>query len=105
MNREEYLKTFEEITKTMLETTRKKNADYTNNSDNPFANFEMVELISGGAITTEQGFLTRMTDKIMRLGTFIKSGVLQVADEKVEDTALDLAIYLILFVCYLRSKK
>lgn len=105
MNREEYLTEFEKITSTMLETTRKKNADYSGSSDNPFHNFEMVEQISGRAVTTEQGFLTRMTDKIMRFGTFVKVGVLQVADEKVEDTLLDLAVYCILCVCYLRSKK
>jgi hypothetical protein len=103
MNKEQYLQTFKEITDQMYETTKRKNADYTGDTDNPFKNFEMVESI--GFATTEQGFMTRITDKIMRVSTFVKTGILKVADEKVEDTLLDCAVYCILFVCYLRSKR
>lgn len=105
MTREQYLVEFQKITETMLATTTAKNKDYSGSGDNPFHNFEMVEQISGGAISTEAGFLTRMTDKLMRFGTFVKVGVFEVADEKLEDTLLDLAVYCILCVCYLRSKK
>jgi hypothetical protein len=63
----------------------------------------MVESI--GFASTEQGFLTRITDKLMRVSTFVKTGILKVADEKVEDTLLDMANYCLLMICYLRSKK
>lgn len=100
--KEQYLTDFEAITKQMLETTRRKNNDYSY-GDEPFRNFTMVEQM--GIAMTEQGFLTRMTDKMMRLSTFVQGGTLQVADEKVEDTLVDLANYSILMLCYLRSKR
>lgn len=86
----------------MLELTKKKNNDYSKGED-PFKNFTMVEIM--GIASAEQGFLTRMTDKMMRLSTFVQDGELMVADEKVEDTLQDLAVYSILMICYLRSKE
>lgn len=102
MNREQYLAEFESITKQMLEITRAKNSDYTGDEAQPFKNFTMVETM--GAATTEQGFFTRMNDKMMRFAGFLKNGTLKVADEKIEDTLMDLANYCILCICYLRSK-
>ena len=58
-----------------------------------------------GIASTEQGFLTRMMDKISRVNSFVKQGTLNVADEKIEDTLMDLANYAILMAGYLRSKK
>jgi hypothetical protein len=103
MNREQYLAAFKEITDRMYETTKAKNHDYTGNSDDPFVNFRFVEMM--GVCSTEQGFFTRMTDKMSRIAGFIKTGVLKVSDEKIEDTLIDLAVYCLLFVCYLRSKR
>lgn len=96
---------FKEITDKMYETTKRKNSDYTGDSSDAFKNFTMVESITQGGITAEQGFFTRMMDKMMRFAGFVKNGTLQVADEKIEDTVLDLAVYCILFVCYRRSKR
>lgn len=100
-----YLEHFKKITDEMFETTKRKNADYTGDDSDAFKNFTAVELMTGGAVTTEEGFFTRMTDKMMRFGGFIRNGVLKVQDEKIEDTILDLAVYCILFVCYRRSKR
>jgi hypothetical protein len=102
MTRQEYLAEFEKLTKQMLETTTKKNSDYSH-GDAPFKNFTMVEVL--GVATAEQGFLTRMIDKMMRISTFVQTGVLKVEDEKVEDTLIDLATYSLLMICYLRSKR
>jgi len=104
VSQEDYLQRFKEITDEMYETTKRKNSDYTGDSCNAFKNFTMVEELSSGKISTEEGFFTRMTDKMMRFGGFIKNGTLKVADEKIEDTLLDLAVYCILFVVYRRSK-
>jgi hypothetical protein len=101
MTRAEYLEEFKKLTDKMYDTTYRKNSDYTNGED-PFKNFKMVETL--GVATTEQGFVTRMTDKMMRLATFAAGGKLMVADEKIEDTLLDLSVYSLLFICYLRSK-
>lgn len=104
MNQAEYLENFKKITEQMYETTYRKNTDYTGaDAGDPFKNFRAVELM--GVASAEQGFFTRMIDKMMRIGGFIKNGTLKVADEKVEDTLMDLAVYCILFICYLRDKK
>lgn len=87
----------------MQEITKAKNADYTGNSEDPFENFTLCERM--GIATTEQGFLTRMTDKISRVNTFAQNNELLVKDESVEDTLFDLANYCLLFAGYLRSKK
>jgi len=102
MNKEEYLAEFERLTSMMLEITKKKNSDYTGDESSPFKNFTMVETM--GFASTEQGFLTRITDKVMRVSSFVKHGTLEVEDEKVTDTLLDLSTYAILFICYLKSK-
>ena len=103
MNQEQYLQRFKELTDVMYDTTKRKNSDYTGGDTQPFKNFEMVEVL--GFATTEQGFMTRITDKVMRIAGFVKNGTLQVVDEKVTDTLLDCATYCLLMICYLESKK
>ena len=95
---------FKGITDEMFETTKRKNSDYTGDAGDAFRNFTQVEEQTGGAITTEQGFYTRMSDKWSRFSGFMKNGTLKVADEKIEDTLLDLAVYCILLVCFRRAK-
>lgn len=103
MTREEYLKFHEEFTDMMKAVTVAKNSDYTGSTDDPFANFKNVEVL--GICSTSQGFATRMMDKISRIASFIKKGTLEVKDESVKDTLMDLANYCILFAGYLESKK
>jgi hypothetical protein len=87
----------------MVEITISKNHDYTGDSDDPFANFRLVEAV--GVTTPEVGFLTRMLDKFARINSFVRKGILKVKDEKIEDTLLDLANYCILFAAFIKSKK
>jgi hypothetical protein len=103
MTKEEYFKFHEAFTRSMYEITKAKNADYTGASSDPFANFSRVETL--GICSTEQGFLTRMTDKLCRLASFAKQGTLQVKDESAQDTLKDLANYCILMSAYLESKR
>ena len=102
-SQEDYLRDFKIITDRMYEVTKAKNSDYTGDTTDPFKNFKQVELM--GICSAEQGFLTRMTDKIMRISSFVKKGELQVKDESVTDTLQDLAVYSILMLCYINSKK
>lgn len=102
MTQEQYLTEFKKITDEMYEVTKRKNTDYTNGNDDAFRNFKQVEFM--GICSAEQGFLTRMTDKMMRISSFVKNGELQVKDESVTDTLQDLATYSILMLCYIRSK-
>lgn len=95
----------EQKTRKMVEIARAKNADYAGASSDPFGNFRHVEDL--GIARTGQGFLTRMTDKLCRVATFEQKGALEVKDETVEDTLLDLANYSLLLAAwfaYLRSE-
>jgi hypothetical protein len=103
MNKDQYLAEFKLITEQMYEITKAKNNDYTNGNDDAFRNFRQVELM--GICSAEQGFLTRMVDKMMRISSFVNSGQLLVKDESVTDTLQDLANYSILMLCYIKSKK
>jgi hypothetical protein len=102
MNKTEYFEFAQSFFNECIEISRKKNADYTGGNDNPFSNFESVESLS---IKTEQGFLTRMMDKMARIGSFVSKGELQVKDESVADTLRDLANYSCLLAGYIKSKK
>lgn len=106
MTKKEYLQFHQNFCTLMVEITAKKNADYAGSGDDPFANFRQI----GGLVQTKDmdvvaiGFLTRMSDKFSRIGSFISRGELMVKDESVEDTLLDLANYSALFAGYLREQ-
>ncbi len=102
MNTKELIEFAESFFGGAIETMKKKNADYSGSSQNTFANFTAVEIYG---IKTEVGFMTRMTDKMARIASFIKNGELMVKDESVQDTLLDLANYSMLFAAYLESIK
>lgn len=102
MTKQEYFDFAKNFFDKCIEISEKKNADYTGKNNDPFSNFSSVETLG---ITTEQGFLTRMMDKMKRVASFVENGTLQVKDESVTDTLLDLANYACLFAGYLESKK
>lgn len=101
--REDFLVYFKDRLLRMEAICVAKNADYSGGDVDPFANFTRVEML--GITSAEVGFLTRMTDKLCRISTFVKKGVLQVKDESVEDTLLDLAIYSLLLAAYVNQKR
>ena len=102
MNKPQYFQFAEQFFGKCLEISKAKNADYTGGAADPFANFKAVEILG---ITTEQGFLTRMMDKMKRIASFAEKGELQVKDESVTDTLRDLANYACLLAGYIESKK
>lgn len=103
MNKNEYMSYHKSMCDRMVETTRKKNADYTGKTDDPFANFRRCEQLN--ICSVEVGFLTRMTDKMARINSLIQNGKALVEDESIEDTLIDLANYSILMAGYLASKR
>jgi uncharacterized protein YnzC (UPF0291/DUF896 family) len=103
MNKQEFFNYHKQFCEDIRDISQKKNADYTGSNPCPFANFTAVE--RNGIATTEQGFLTRMMDKIQRINSYAQQGKLEVVDEKVEDTLMDLANYCILFSAYIKSKQ
>ena len=107
MTPKEYLEFHKNFCERMVAITTKKNADYTGNSEeangDPFKNFRLIETL--GVCSAEAGFITRMSDKLARISTFVKKGILLVSDESVEDTLLDLANYSALLAAYLKEKR
>ena len=105
MTKEEYMKFHADCCAKMMEVTKAKKSDYTGDNTDPFSNFQQIGHLIQMPSVVEIGFLTRMSDKISRIGSFVTKGTLLVKDESVEDTLIDLANYCLLFAGYLRSKK
>lgn len=105
MNQTELVAFFDDSVARMRQTLIAKNHDYAGSqiSQCTFANFTRVEAL--GIASTEQGFLTRMMDKLCRITTFTQKGILKVEDEKITDTLLDLANYSLLMAAYIQSKR
>lgn len=102
MTKQQYFDFAESFFRECLEISKRKNADYTGGSDDPFSNFTSVEALG---IKTEHGFLTRMMDKMKRISAFVHNGELQVKDEAVTDTLRDLANYCCLLAGYTQSRR
>ena len=76
---------FEQITNEMFDLYKRKNADYGNSVAKTFDEWGLAS------------FLVRMEDKLNRVTTLTKrTGEVRVADERIEDTLLDLANYSIM---------
>jgi len=107
MTKEQYRQFHNEFCETMITVTGKKNADYSGSGGDPFANFRHIGgLVQGLEVDVVAfGFLTRMSDKMARIGSFITKGKLEVTDESVEDSLIDLANYSALLAGYLRERR
>ncbi len=103
MNRDELLKYHVDICQSARDLMNLKNRDYAGkDGKEPFANFTRVEAM--GICTTEQGFMTRITDKMSRLSSFIDSGKMHVEDESFSDTIVDVINYMVLLSAYIHDK-
>jgi hypothetical protein len=105
MTKTDYILLHESLCERMVKITRAKNADYSGAGDDPFANFRQIGHLLQTPNAVEQGFLTRMSDKMARIASFIAKGQLQVKDESVEDTLLDLANYCLLMIGFIKDKQ
>ncbi len=102
MTKERYFEFAEKFYADCLAISKKKNADYTGGSNDPFANFTSTERLG---VSTEKGFLTRMNDKMMRIASYAQGQEMQVSDESVIDTLSDLANYACLLAGYIKAKQ
>lgn len=84
---------FEEITKKMVETYKKKNKDYGNSFNKTLDEWGLFV----SAI--------RLEDKLNRFKSYIQTGMYEVQDEGVKDTLIDLANYSIMTILYLNDFK
>lgn len=93
MENNTYVDYFNDILEDMKAVHEKKNADYGNNFHKRFERW---------------GFLTallRLSDKMERLENIYEKGEIQVKDESVEDTLLDLANYAVMTIVELKNNK
>ena len=103
MTRDELLAFHGELCKAARDLMSLKNRDYAGKDGvEPFANFTRVEAM--GICKTEQGFLVRLTDKMSRLSSFIHAGKMNVQDESLMDTCVDVINYMVLLAAYLKDK-
>lgn len=105
MNKQQFLEFHQQLTDKCREISSAKNHDYCGkeHESNPFSNLELVEKM--GICSTEVGILTRVSDKLSRINSFLQQGVFKVEDEKINDTICDAVNYLILLAGVIESKK
>ena len=86
--------TFEQLANKLIETQKRKNADYGNSFGQTLDEFGLV------------ASSTRMSDKFNRFKYLMhKDSNPQVQDEKIEDTLLDLAAYAIMTVEWIQKNQ
>lgn len=85
---------FRQIVNEMADVYEKKNNDYGDSTTDTYLRYGSVS------------FLTRLRDKLNRLDSLLVNGNKHmVADEKVEDTLLDLANYAVIFLMAYQNEK
>ena len=103
MRQEEYLKEFAAESQIEVQLTTAKNSDYAGEKD-AFQNFRLIETLSEGNISTEDGILTRMSDKFQRVINLLQRNKQHVSDESVLDTLRDISVYAKILRIYIRYK-
>lgn len=85
---------FEQLVKQLVETQKRKNADYGSSFDQTLNEFGLV------------ASATRMSDKFNRFKSLMRCGsTARVEDEKIEDTLMDLAAYAIMTVEWIKKQQ
>lgn len=86
----------------MRELHIKKNAGYSGDSTDRWANFRMSESFGVSAFL---GCLMRMTDKFIRVQNLVKNPKNDMVGESIKDTLLDLASYALIAYCLFEEKE
>lgn len=86
--------TFEQLANQLVDTQKRKNADYGSSFDQTLNEFGLV------------ASATRMSDKFNRFKSLMRCGSsARVEDEKIEDTLMDLAAYAIMTVEWIKKQQ
>lgn len=86
----------------MRELHIKKNAGYSGDSTDRWANFRMAE---GFGVSAFIGCLIRMSDKFIRTQNLVKNPKNEKVGEAIEDTLMDLASYALIAICLKKEKQ
>lgn len=102
VERERFLERLTELHLECVETSRKKNADYAS-GDDPFQNFRLIETLTQGRTSVEDGILVRMSDKLQRVANLLTREA-EVEDESLLDALSDLSNYALILRIYAETK-
>jgi hypothetical protein len=84
--------TFEQLANQLVDTQKRKNADYGSSFDQTLDEFGLV------------ASATRMSDKFNRFKSLMRCGsTARVEDEKIKDTLMDLAAYALMTVEWIKK--
>lgn len=86
----------------MRELHIKKNAGYSGDSQDRWANFRLSESFG---VSTFLGVMVRMSDKWIRITNLVKNPSFDMVGEAIEDTLMDLASYSLIAICILKEGK
>ena len=100
MTREDLIELHESTCYAALETMRKKNNDYAGATKDTLHNFNSYLVVG---VNPKKGILTRMIDKLSRLGNFADGQDMQVT-ESVDETIEDLINYAVLLKASFHDK-
>lgn len=98
MTRKEFVEKLESNFKKGIDIVRSKNHDYAGDED-PWKNFRFAELVEVGVA---RAILVRLSDKLARISNLLDKEA-KVADEKIEDTVLDLINYANILLVFLQD--
>lgn len=101
MTRDEFLARLEELYTANIDISRRKNADYTGDNNDPFKNFRASALYG---VPVGKGILVRMADKMARTASLLDNDA-QVKDESILDTLSDLANYAMILRIWLEQQQ
>ena len=85
--------TFEKVTAEMLETYKKKNADYGNSFSETIQEFGYIPAVA------------RINDKVKRMKNIVKGQKMNIESESLRDALLDTANYCVLTIVELDNQK
>lgn len=103
MTQKRFLSRLRESYKKNVAISRRKNSDYADDKD-AFKNFRLIEKLTGGRISTEDGILVRLTDKLQRIANLLTRKE-KVADEKIFDTLADASNYAMILKIYIEHER
>jgi len=102
MNIKEFLRLKHRLFKKSDQINIRKGHDYAGTEDT-LKNFKLVEFLD--VMPAELGCYLRLCDKISRIAQYLRTGVLKVEEESLEDTVVDAINYLCLFYALIEEKK
>ena len=88
------------IIQDMIKLHENKNAGYSGNNIDSWANFRVCESFG---ISSVVGCMTRLCDKYSRYSNLSEDPTLDKVNEKIEDTIMDMLSYSLILVCLLNE--